>query len=349
MKILTMKILSAISIILFTVFGLLMSYTDIRYKKAYNKFVVFFMPIGVAIQVLSILLSNEYFSQIVLNLTLISLISILFYVFRVWAAGDAKVTIVMMLLISYNIYGKQKLIPALYIIGFTFTIALIYILIDSIYLCACDIRKKAVISVKDFFPSLTSETIISCVMLYVTVDSSDQLISSIQWDGINNPLVFALFNIFLIAFISSLVKTKTQKLYLLIFSLALRILLLIFVTTSISSLFNIFLVIIAQIARQFVNRYNNITISTSEIKAGDVLTRESLIFMLPSKVNGLPKYTDETTKCRISDSEAEAVKRWETSKYGQPQIRIVRTIPFVPFIFLGFATSILFLNIYGAY
>ena len=148
--------------------------------------------------------------------------------------------------------------------------------------------------------------------------------------------------------ISSFVKTKKQKLCLLIFSLALRIVLLFFISTSIISLFNIILVIAVQIVRQFTNQYNNITIDTSEIKAGDVLTRDSLIFMLPSKVNGLPKYTDETTRCRISETEADAIKRWEKSKYGQPQIKIVRTIPFVPFIFLGSAVSILFLNYFGA-
>ena len=103
-----------------------------------------------------------------------------------------------------------------------------------------------------------------------------------------------------------------------------------------------------QVVHQFTNRYNNITINTTEIKAGEVLTRESLFFMLFSKVNGLPKYTDETTRCRISYSEAEAIKRWEKSKYGKPQIKIVRTVPFVPFIFLGTVVSILFLNLYGA-
>lgn len=256
--------------------------------------------------------------------------------------------IVMSLLLSYSVYGKQKEIPALYLIGFTFTIALIYILIESIFLIICDIRKKSEFLTKDFIPSLTFESVISWIMLYTAVDSADQLVSFVPFNLIKSPFVVTLFNISLIIMISSFVKTKKQKLCLLIFSLALRIVLLFFVSTSIISLFNIILVIAVQIVRQFTNQYNNITIDTSEIKAGDVLTRDSLIFMLPSKVNGLPKYTDETTRCRISESEADAIKRWEKSKYGQPQIKIVRTIPFVPFIFLGSAVSILFLNYFGA-
>lgn len=343
-----MKILNTASIILFTIFGLIMSYTDIKYKKAYNKFVLLFMTIGVAIQAVSILLCEEYSWQIALNFISISLISVLFYVFKIWAAGDAKVAIVMSLLLSYSVYGKQKEIPALYFIGFTFTIALIYILIESMLLFICDIRKKSKISGKDFIPSLTFESVISWIMLYTTVDSADQLVSFVPFNFIKSPFVVTLFNISLIIMISSFVKTKKQKLCLLIFSLALRIVLLFFVSTSIISLFNIILVIAVQIVRQFTNQYNNITIDTSEIKAGDVLTRDSLIFMLPSKVNGLPKYTDETTRCRISETEADAIKRWEKSKYGQPQIKIVRTIPFVPFIFLGSVVSILFLNYFGA-
>lgn len=119
-----------------------MSYTDIKYKKAYNKIVLLFMPIGVAIQAVSILLCKEYSWQIALNLISIFSISVLFYVFKIWAAGDAKVAIVMSLLLSYDVYGKQKEIPALYLIGFTFTIAFIYILIESIFLFICEYKKK---------------------------------------------------------------------------------------------------------------------------------------------------------------------------------------------------------------
>lgn len=123
-------------------------------------------------------------------------------------------------------------------------------------------------------------------MLYTAVDSADQLVSFVPFNLIKSPFVVTLFNISLIIMISSFVKTKTQKLCLLIFSLVLRNVLLFFVSTSIISLFNIILVIAVQIFRQFTNQYNNITIDTSEIKVGAVLTRDSLIFMLPSKVNG---------------------------------------------------------------
>jgi hypothetical protein len=71
------------------------------------------------------------------------------------------------------------------------------------------------------------------------------------------------------------------------------------------------------------------------VSVGNVLSRSSILLMIPSAVKGLPKLTDETTRCRLTQSEVEAIKRWEHSKYGQDTVTIVRTVPFSPFIFAG--------------
>ena len=57
-----------------------------------------------------------------------------------------------------------------------------------------------------------------------------------------------------------------------------------------------------------------------------------------SRVKGLPQTTDETTKSRITEEEAQAILRWEKSKYGQEQIMVVRYIPFAVFILIGIVT-----------
>lgn len=96
------------------------------------------------------------------------------------------------------------------------------------------------------------------------------------------------------------------------------------------------------IIRNFANRYNYLTIATKDIQVGDILAQRSLIGMIPSAVKNIPKYSDETTKSRLNQVEVDAIKRWETSKYGSSTITIVRTLPFVPFIITGLLLYILF-------
>ena len=57
---------------------------------------------------------------------------------------------------------------------------------------------------------------------------------------------------------------------------------------------------------------------------------------MPSNIKGLPKEKNtEDIRSRITEEEAESIKRWEFSKYGQSEIVIVRKIPFAIFISIG--------------
>ena len=76
--------------------------------------------------------------------------------------------------------------------------------------------------------------------------------------------------------------------------------------------------------------------STSKVEKGMVLAYSTIVYFIPSTIKGLPKEkTTEDIRSRITADEAESIKRWETSKYGQPEIVIVRKIPFAIFISIG--------------
>ena len=70
-----------------------------------------------------------------------------------------------------------------------------------------------------------------------------------------------------------------------------------------------------------------------------ILFRGSAVLWIQSK--GLPTTTDETTKSRITQEEADSIKRWEKSKYGKEQIMVVRYIPFAVFILIGMITYLI--------
>ena len=103
----------------------------------------------------------------------------------------------------------------------------------------------------------------------------------------------------------------------------------------------VLLVVVTHFSLKFADKYNYEWIPTSEVKEGMILSYFAVQQFVNSRVKGLPKETDETTKSRISAEEAAAVRRWETSKYGQEKIMVVRYIPFAIFILIGVITYLI--------
>ena len=80
------------------------------------------------------------------------------------------------------------------------------------------------------------------------------------------------------------------------------------------------------------------TIPTAQVQKGMILSTATTVLFLQSRVKGLPKVSTEDLRSRLTQQEAESVRRWEHSATGKPQVMIVRKIPFAIFIFLGFVS-----------
>ena len=93
--------------------------------------------------------------------------------------------------------------------------------------------------------------------------------------------------------------------------------------------------------RMISDRYSYQMIPTSEVREGMVLSQKSILLLSASRIKGLPFYTTEDMRSRISEAEAESLHRWESSKYGQSEIEIVRKLPFAIFISIGIFVLIL--------
>ena len=93
--------------------------------------------------------------------------------------------------------------------------------------------------------------------------------------------------------------------------------------------------------RMISSEYNYKQIKTSEIKEGMVLSYATVASFSNSRVKGLPQITTEDIQSRISEAEAESIRRWECSKSGLQTITIVRKLPFACFISIGFILFII--------
>ena len=107
-------------------------------------------------------------------------------------------------------------------------------------------------------------------------------------------------------------------------------------------LISLLILLIIYLLRHFMNEYNYEEIPTEAVKKGMVLSYMVIMQFTRSRVKGLPEETSEDMKSRITEEQAEAIRRWKDSKYGKETIIIVRKIPFAIFIFLG---TVVFLTV----
>lgn len=348
-----MRILFLISIILILALGALTSYSDIKYKKAFNRQIMAFLLIGICVQVCSVILDASIWCSAILNCVLAIVISILFYALRIWAAGDSKLFITMILLIPYPLYMVEKSVffPAFFVLEFVFTLAVAYILIESIVLLCIDCKEKKPVQLKAFLPDFSKESIVSWVAAFLLVDTCDALLFSYGNKVLaENTYLLVVVNILLVITVLSTLSKMITKNWFSCALVAIRIALSLWLGIAFSriTIWTIVVVTITMIMRKFTSQYNYRTIPVSKLEVGNVLAKSSLIFMIPSAVKGLPKFTDETTRCRLNEEEVNAVKRWENSKYGKSTVTIVRTVPFAPFILGGTLLYFVFRIFLGA-
>lgn len=335
-----MRILFFISVISILALGILTSYTDIKYKKAFNRQIVVFGVVGICVQVFSILLDSSTWRLTILNCALTFVTSILFYALKIWAAGDSKLFITMIFLIPYPLYMVEKYVffPAFFVLEFVFTLAVGYILVESIVLLCIDYKEKKPVQLKEFVPDFSKESITSWLSTFLLVDTCDVLLFSYGNKVLAaNTYLLVVVNILLVIVVLSMIGKMIMKTWFSCAMITIRIALSLWlgITFSKITIGTIVVVTITMITKKFTSHYNYRTISVSKLEVGNVLARSSLIFMIPSSVKGLPKVTDETTRYRLNEKEVEAIKRWEKSKYGKSTVTIVRTVPFAPFIFGG--------------
>lgn len=335
-----MVIVKIVSIISILSVGIITSISDIKNHKAYNKDLLVFACVGLAIQILSISIGNCDAITSLVNVCLAFLTAFFFFVARIWAAGDAKLFTVIILLIPRNLYGSnaENIFPAFMVLGFIFTFALMYVIVESVVLFIKDVRKGVLGNWKRFLPQPSIRALLAWVLGYVSVSTLNVCLRQIDSAGVwQNSGISAIISLLFVTAVFSIFETTKSQLVFLCVCVVVRVLFYVlysiaWIELSITALCAVALIILV---RSFTGQYNYRTIPTASVRTGQILARQSLLFMIPSTVRGLPKWTDESTRCRLDHEEVAAIKRWEHSKYGQSEITIVRHIPFAPFIFSG--------------
>lgn len=312
------------------------SITDVKSGIVYNKSLLLVAILGAAVDIVYYcLFARAFFMLFIVNLCAVAVISIVFYAYHIWAAGDSKLFILIVLLIPARIYSENRLsiVPAVSILIYTFSIAFVYMISESIVL---DIKQKSTPKFKfnikgELLPFI--KQYIYCVIYLVAFY---QIMRFVLPDAYSHdtPLLL-LINII---FVLSLINYNLLRPAFLIVGVVVITFSCLFQGSGVFSLPDIksfILMILLLLIRKFTQRHNYKELPTQDVEAGMVLSFITIAMFINSSIQGMPRSTTEDLSSRISAEEAESIRCWGKSKAGKSTIIVVRKIPFAIFISIG--------------
>lgn len=288
--------------------------------------------------------AQQYFITFIVNFAILVTLSILMYAFNLWAAGDSKLLFLIVFAIPSRYYFTEMAIglaPAIFVIVFTFSISFIYVVCESIIF---RIKNRDKIKLKISKNGILNylKNYLYCTVYIVMLNYLIMLLFP-QFAATNASLI-TIFNLFI-----TIIIYKYEFFFKPIALIGTSIIAI--AAVVVNGLFNgfyppdfkvyLYLAIILYF-RNISEKFNYDTIPTSTVKKGMILANSTVAMMLPSRIKGLPEYSTEDMRSRLTEEQVESIHRWETSRYGLCEVTIVRKIPFAIFMAIG---SIIFLVI----
>ena len=326
-----MIIVEAIMLTCMLFFGGYCTVTDLKRSIVPNRYIITGLLLGLALHLVYLLVGSvSYYTYWVLNMLIADCIAFGMYLGKMWAAGDAKLFILLFFLVPPRLLDSDTLSHSVVPYIFIFVPALLWIVVDSfVRIIKREKCKREQFSVKSFLSGF----------LYIIIETTafHSLISLAFPDLIDQQALFFGALMLAYAYICGTL-TVMRKWYIVIAHI-----LVIFVmwlcnkwTFTLPDWNTYFIMALVFVIQRFCSLYNYQLIATSQIKAGMIPAAETVIMFQTSKVHSLPSDPTEELTAKISDEEANAIQRWEKSVQGQPNIWIVRKVPFAIMIYIGF-------------
>ena len=323
------------------VLGIISSITDFKNKKIYNKNIIWAVMVSIFVYaVLWNQIEVMYIKNYLINLGISVAISFLFFYFKIWAAGDAKLFLAIVVMIPYELYEVEtnNVFPALYLLIMIFSVAFIYVFFETVYLWIKDKEKSKKIKELKLGKTEIKEFIIKYFMGYFMILFINNITLEFFTEfRINNAGLMLICNMLILIFVYRVIREEKQSLIVtFIFIIANIIYYAIFGVKIYSINIRIFiLVLIIMIFRSISEKYNYEEIKIEDLKPRMILSFGSVLKFYSSRIKGLPQSTTETTDSRLTEEEVESIKRWSKTKKGKETIIIVRHMPFAPFMLVG--------------
>lgn len=339
-----MTILESTMIIIMFILCIQASKTDIREGKVYNKTLLLFGGIGIAIDVIYYLLFNtSMMVPFVINFVVILVTSLALFYSHSFAGGDCKLLMVLTILYPAKCYISYagSLITIVFTVGFALFFGYIYLLFTSVYELIIKKNKISLPYVKGYLITFIK----SFAIALVYISAVTLMIYFLGIIKINIPI----WGVRILCILTSLMigRFSVFKKKLVVTSVIVLDLILSFVLKIIPfsiHLENYILVIMLLLCQMTIKTSLYQEIQISSLKRGMILSMGSSLLMQNSRVRGLPKISSEDLRNRLSEDEIVSIQRWAKSKQIE-SVSIVRKIPFATFVAFGYVSYWLFWGI----
>lgn len=323
------------------ILGVISAITDLKSKKIYNKNIVVFVIISFFIY---LILCKEidmiYMKSYLINLIISIAISFLFFYFKIWAAGDAKLFLAIIFMIPFELYEvkNNNVFPGMYLLIIIFSIAFIYVFFETLYLWIIDKNRKKVIISMNIKKNEIKSFIIKYFLGYFIVLFVNNILLKFFYDfKISNAGLILICNMLLLTFIYRVITIDFISFIMMCIFIIFNIIYYVVYGLDLYAIDIkiIILVLIIMLFRNVSEKYNYEEIDVENLKPRMILSFGSVLKFYNSRVKGLPQSTSETTDSRLTEEEVKSIKRWSKTKKGEKTIVIVRHMPFAPFILIG--------------
>ena len=95
------------------------------------------------------------------------------------------------------------------------------------------------------------------------------------------------------------------------------------------------LIFVFALFQRYLSAYNYYRMATDSVEKGMILSLQSSLLLQASNIQGLPELSTEDTRSKLTEMEAESIRKWAKTKGGQLEIILVRTLPFGALIAAG--------------
>lgn len=317
--------------------GVLCSYSDFKANRIPNTVIVCGIICAVVGNVLYFSFSDrELILNFLLNAFFSILISFSMYALHIWAGGDVKLFILLSVLIPAE-FLKQKAPLSIVTIFITiFSIAFIYLVVESIILAA----KKEKGMCRNSL-GFSAKATLSCMASVIAFQTILRIaFRDYYYDYIS---FFLLLNV-LFVLVFGKIKFLSHKLSIMtcFFISGISVIISIVNKQYGVDIMSVLITLLVIYFKALAERFNYKEINTVDVTKGMVLSYGTVLEFSNSRVKGLPTFTTEDIATRITQEEADSIVRWAASKGGKEKITVLRMMPFAVFITAGFMIYLFF-------
>ena len=332
-----MLIIEYILLVLLLCLGIIAAFSDIRTGIIPNRLILIFALCGIVIDIVYYaVLVPDTAAIFLLNVLSTTIIGLCLYYTHALAGGDCKLIPVLSLLYPagmYLEYGNNN-VTLFAALCFAIFFGYMYLLFAAVW--------KLIIGETRFNKAYVFHIFKKYINSYITATMHVMCVN----------MILAIINRFFVrvdtwivwiacivtAWLSGRVRIFTNRI-LIVMVLALDIGMAVYlrlVPLSLNPRTYIFtaVLLLCQMTIR-TNLYEQI--QKSRIKKGMILSAFSSMMMQSSKITGLPGISTEDLRNRLTEEEAESVRRWGKSAKGVSEVSIVKKIPFAIFLAMGYA------------